>query len=102
MSARQSARVGSEVADVANRPKKRPGSRERSSITTPRRTMVVDFRTIPKSYNMESRKREGGRGGGPAAGGAGHQKKKARGDARALERISIRNAYSPTALACSV
>jgi hypothetical protein len=30
----QAARVSSDVADVANRPKKRPGSRERSSITT--------------------------------------------------------------------
>ncbi|UGA43301.1 hypothetical protein HU230_0034355 [Bradyrhizobium quebecense] len=28
------ARVSSDVADVAKRPKKRPGSRERSSITT--------------------------------------------------------------------
>ena len=39
--AAQSARVSSEVADVANRPKKRPGRRERSSITTRRRTMLV-------------------------------------------------------------
>jgi hypothetical protein len=29
----QAARVSSDVADVAKRPKKRPGSRERSSIT---------------------------------------------------------------------
>jgi hypothetical protein len=29
----QAARIGSDVADVANRPKKRPGSRERSSMT---------------------------------------------------------------------
>jgi hypothetical protein len=36
-----SARASSEVADVANRPKKRLGSRERSSITTRRRTMLV-------------------------------------------------------------
>ncbi|MCC8959776.1 hypothetical protein H8B02_42140 [Bradyrhizobium sp. Pear77] len=31
---RYAARVSSDVADVAKRPKKRPGSRERSSITT--------------------------------------------------------------------
>jgi len=30
----QPARVSSDVADVANRPKNRPGSRERSSMTT--------------------------------------------------------------------
>jgi len=30
----QSARVNSEVAEVANRPKKRAGRRERSSMTT--------------------------------------------------------------------
>jgi hypothetical protein len=29
----QAARVSSDVAEVANRPKKRPGSRERSSMT---------------------------------------------------------------------
>jgi hypothetical protein len=29
----QAARVSSDVAEVAKRPKKRPGSRERSSIT---------------------------------------------------------------------
>jgi hypothetical protein len=29
----QAARVSADVADVAKRPKKRPGSRERSSIT---------------------------------------------------------------------
>jgi len=38
---RQSARPSSEVAEVANRPKKRPGSRLRSSITTRRRAMLV-------------------------------------------------------------
>ncbi|MCC8984279.1 hypothetical protein [Bradyrhizobium acaciae] len=31
---RYAARLSSDVADVAKRPKKRPGSRERSSITT--------------------------------------------------------------------
>jgi hypothetical protein len=39
----QSARPGSDVAEVANRPKKRPGKRERSSITigaTNRQAMV--------------------------------------------------------------
>jgi hypothetical protein len=30
----QAARVSSDVAEVAKRPKNRPGSRERSSITT--------------------------------------------------------------------
>jgi len=33
MHARQSARLSSDVAEVAKRPKKRPGRRERSSIT---------------------------------------------------------------------
>jgi hypothetical protein len=35
----QAARVSFEVAEVANRPKKRPGRRERSSITTRLQTM---------------------------------------------------------------
>jgi hypothetical protein len=43
----QAARVSSEVAEVANRPKKRPGRRERSSITTRWQTMLVESRTIP-------------------------------------------------------
>jgi len=43
----QAARVSSEVAEVANRPKKRPGRRERSSITTRWQTMLVELRTIP-------------------------------------------------------
>jgi hypothetical protein len=37
----QAARVSSDVAEVANRPKKRPGSRERSSITTRWQGMLV-------------------------------------------------------------
>jgi hypothetical protein len=37
----QAARVSSDVAEVAKRPKKRPGSRERSSITTRWQTMLV-------------------------------------------------------------
>jgi hypothetical protein len=41
------ARVSSEVAEVANRPKKRPGRRERSSITTRWQAMLVELRTIP-------------------------------------------------------
>ena len=36
-----------DVADVANRPKNRPGRRERSSITTSWQTMLVSSRTIP-------------------------------------------------------
>jgi hypothetical protein len=43
----QAARVSSEVAEVANRPKKRPGRRERSSITTRWQTLLVESRTIP-------------------------------------------------------
>jgi hypothetical protein len=43
---RQDARVSSDVADVAKRPKKRPGRRERSSITTRWQAMLVGFRTI--------------------------------------------------------
>src|SRR5919204_3162046 len=45
----QRARISSEVAEVANRPKKRPGSRERSSITigaTRWQAILVRFRTI--------------------------------------------------------
>src|SRR5579883_2708241 len=38
---RQNARVSSDVAEVAKRPKKRPGRRERSSITTRRQAMLV-------------------------------------------------------------
>jgi len=34
MAQRQAARVSSDVAEVANRPKKRPGRRERSSMIT--------------------------------------------------------------------
>jgi hypothetical protein len=41
------ARVSSDVAEVANRPKKRPGSRERSSITMRWRALLVGSRTIP-------------------------------------------------------
>jgi hypothetical protein len=37
----QSARVSSEVAEVANRPKKRPGRRARSSMTIRRLVMLV-------------------------------------------------------------
>src|SRR6476660_8859035 len=55
----QAARVSSEVAEVANRPKKRPGRRERSSITTRWRIMLAESRTIPKSYSTASKKREG-------------------------------------------
>jgi hypothetical protein len=36
----QRAVLSSEVAEVANRPKKRPGRRERSSITTRWQTML--------------------------------------------------------------
>jgi hypothetical protein len=36
----QAARVSSEVAEVANRPKKRLGKRERSSITTRWQTVL--------------------------------------------------------------
>jgi hypothetical protein len=46
---RQAALVSSDVADVVNRPKKRPGSRERSSITTSRAVLkaaLVRSRTI--------------------------------------------------------
>jgi hypothetical protein len=39
---RQNARVSSDVADVAKRPKKRPGSRERSSITTRWQAILVE------------------------------------------------------------
>src|SRR5580692_6020881 len=53
------AHVSSEVAEVANRPKKRPGSRERSSITTRWQTMLVGSRTIPKPYSTRHGKREG-------------------------------------------
>src|SRR3954471_13497162 len=38
---RQAARVSSDVAEVANRPKKRPGRRERSSMTI--------LRVVPKA-----------------------------------------------------
>jgi hypothetical protein len=41
----QAARVSSDVADVANRPKNRPGKRERSSMTT-RWAVLVRSRTI--------------------------------------------------------
>jgi hypothetical protein len=37
----QAARVSSDVAEVAKRPKNRPGRRERSSITTRWQTMLV-------------------------------------------------------------
>jgi hypothetical protein len=37
----QAARVSSDVAEVANRPKKRPGKRERSSMTI--------LRVVPKA-----------------------------------------------------
>jgi hypothetical protein len=37
----QAARVSADVAEVANRPKKRPGRRERSSITTRWQGMLV-------------------------------------------------------------
>jgi len=43
----QAARVSADVAEVANRPKKRPGRRERSSITTRWQTLLVESRTIP-------------------------------------------------------
>src|SRR6185503_2446726 len=56
---RHAARVSSDVAEVANRPKKRPGRRERSSITTRWQTMLVESRTIPKLYSTERKKREG-------------------------------------------
>jgi hypothetical protein len=39
--------LSSDVAEVANRPKKRPGRRERSSITTRRHSLLVESRTIP-------------------------------------------------------
>jgi hypothetical protein len=42
----QNARVSSDVADVAKRPKKRPGRRERSSITTRWQAMLVESKTI--------------------------------------------------------
>src|ERR1700761_6032270 len=52
MSARfQRAPLSSDVAEVANRPKKRPGKRERSSITTRRRALLVESRTIPNFYH---------------------------------------------------
>jgi len=52
MSARvQRALLSSDVAEVANRPKKRPGRRERSSITTRWQTMLVESRTIPNFYH---------------------------------------------------
>jgi len=41
----QAARLSSDVAEVANRPKNRPGSRERSSMTM-RWTVLVRSRTI--------------------------------------------------------
>jgi hypothetical protein len=44
---RQAALPSSEVAEVAKRPKKRPGSRERSSITTGWQTLLVESGTIP-------------------------------------------------------
>jgi len=37
----QAERVSSDVAEVANRPKKRPGSRERSSMMTRQRPAAV-------------------------------------------------------------
>jgi hypothetical protein len=52
----QAARVSSEVAEVANRPKKRPGRRERSSITTRWQTMLVESRTIPNFYHRACRR----------------------------------------------
>jgi hypothetical protein len=42
----QNARVSSDVADVAKRPKKRPGRRERSSITTRWQAMLFEPKTI--------------------------------------------------------
>jgi hypothetical protein len=42
----QAARVSSDVADVANRPKNRPGSRERSSMTMSWAAALVRSRTI--------------------------------------------------------
>jgi hypothetical protein len=41
----QAARVSADVADVANRPKNRPGRRERSSMTM-RWAVLVRSRTI--------------------------------------------------------
>jgi hypothetical protein len=43
----QAARVSSDVAEVANRPKKRPGNRERSSMTI--------LRVVPKAALVRSR-----------------------------------------------
>jgi len=48
----QAARVSADVAEVANRPKKRPGRRERSSITMGAAREPAEFvrsRTIPAS-----------------------------------------------------
>jgi hypothetical protein len=44
---RQAARVSSDVAEVAKRPKKRPGNRERSSMMT--------SRAVPKAALVRSR-----------------------------------------------
>jgi hypothetical protein len=44
---RQAALLSPDVADVVNRPKKRPGNRERSSITT--------SRAVPKAALVRSR-----------------------------------------------
>jgi hypothetical protein len=43
---RQNARLSFDVADVAKRPKKRPGRRERSSITMRRQATLVESITI--------------------------------------------------------
>jgi len=55
----QSARLSSDVAEVANRPKNRPGKRQRSSITTRRQTMLVWSRAIPGNiYHAKFEARE--------------------------------------------
>src|ERR1700761_2403329 len=70
------AQISSEVAEVANRPKKRPGSRERSSMTTRWQTMLVGSRTIP---NHIARGMESARGFAPRK-DDGVATKKARGE----------------------
>jgi hypothetical protein len=55
---RQNLRVSSDVADVAKRPKKRPGRRERSSITTRWQAMLVGSITIWRLYSTWFEKRD--------------------------------------------
>jgi hypothetical protein len=56
----QAARVSSDVAEVAKRPKNRPGSRDRSSMTT-RLTgeRLVKSGNIPRIYSRPNWNREG-------------------------------------------